>query len=112
MTQKTFIFTAAVVATVAMSPVASAQELLDQPIKLEIGGAPGGGLFLTGGDDDTEVNFNVYTFSGFVNYFLTQKVALEGEYLFGNGWGQDIVFRNGLVIGQQLPFSNNFTGGL
>jgi opacity protein-like surface antigen len=91
---------------------ASAQELWDQPIRFELGGTPGGGLFLTGGDDDTEVNFNVYTFSAVADYYVTQRVALEGEYMWGNGWGQDIVFRNGLVIGQQLPFSNAFTGGL
>lgn len=112
MTHRRFVFTAAFLATLAMSPAASGQELLDPPIRFEVGGAPGGGMFLTGGDDNTEVNFNVYTFSGYVDYYLTQKVAVEGEYLFGNGWGQDIVFRNGLVTGQQLPFSTNFTGGL
>jgi hypothetical protein len=101
----------ALAAVIGAAPV-SAQELWDQPIRLEIGGTPGGGLFLTGGDDDTEVNFNVYTFSAVADYYLTQRVALEGEYMWGNGWGQDIVFRNGLVIGQQLPFSNAFTGGL
>ena len=112
MTHKTFVFTAVFLAAVIMSPAAYGQELPDGPIRFEIGGAPGGGMFLTGGDDDAEVNFNVYTFSAYVDYYLTQKVAVEGEYLFGNGRGQDIVFRNGLVIGQQLPFSSNFTGGL
>src|SRR5688572_14279901 len=102
--------TAVLLASLVLPPAAHAQELLDPPIRLEIGGAPGGGMFLIGGDDDTEVNFNVYTFSAYVNYYLTQKIALEGEYMFGNGWGQDIIFRNGLVIGQQLPFSNNFMG--
>jgi hypothetical protein len=104
--------TAVLLASLVLPPAAHAQELLDPPIRLEIGGAPGGGMFLIGGDDDTEVNFNVYTFSAYVNYYLTQKIALEGEYMFGNGWGQDIIFRNGLVIGQQLPFSNNFMGGV
>jgi len=99
-------------ATVALGSVASGQELTDQPIRLEIGGTPGGGLFFTGGDDDSEANFNVYTFSSHVDYYLTQRVAVEGEYMFGNGWGQDIVFRDGLLIGQQTPFSHAFTGGL
>ena len=112
MTRRNFILAVALVGIVAMPPIAWGQELPDGPIRMEIGGTPGGGMFLTGGDDNTEVNFNVYTFSGYVDYYLTQKLAVEGEYLFGNGWGQDIVFRNGLVIGQQLPFSNNFMGGL
>ncbi len=90
----------------------AAQELLDTPIRMEIGGTPGGGLFFTGGDDDTEANFNIYTFSSHVDYYLTQRFALEGEYMFGNGWGQDIVFRNGLLVGQQTPFSHTFTGGV
>ena len=92
--------------------IAFGQELIERPIRFEVGGTPGGGLFLMGGDDDTEVNFNVYTFSANADYYLTQRLALEGEYTFGNGWGQDIVFRNGLVIGQQLPFSHSFTGAL
>jgi hypothetical protein len=92
--------------------VAAAQEIIDAPIRLEIGGTPGGGLFFTGGDSDTEANFNVYTFSANADYYLTQKVAVEGEYMFGNGWGQDIVYRNGLLIGQQTPFSHAFTGAV
>ena len=91
---------------------ASAQELTDQPIRLEVGGTPGGGMFFTGGDGDAEANFNVYTFSTHADYYVTQRVAVEGEYMFGNGWGQDVVYRNGLLIGQQTPFSHAFTGGL
>ena len=102
----------AVFAAASTTGTAAAQEILDSPIRLEIGGTPGGGLFLTGGDDDSEANFNVYTFSSHVDYYLTQRLAVEGEYLFGNGWGQDIVFRNGLLVGQQTPFSHTFTGGV
>lgn len=113
MTHRMFIVAAyTLLATFATGAVVSAQELLDQPIRFEVGGTPGGGLFFTGGDDNTEANFNVYTFSGHADYFVTQQVAVEGEYLFGNGWGQDIVFRDGLLIGQQTPFSHAFTGGL
>lgn len=113
MTRAMCAFAGAFFAAVLYGPVPTfAQELYDQPIRLEIGGAPGGGLFFTGGDDDTEVNFNVYTFTANADYYLTQQLAVEGEYLFGNGWGQDVVFRNGLLIGQQLPFSNAFTGAL
>jgi hypothetical protein len=102
----------ALLALFASGGAASGQELIDQPIRLEIGGTPGGGLFFTGGDDNTEVNFNVYTFSSHVDYYVTQRVAVEGEYLFGNGWGQDIVYRDGLLVGQQTPFSHAFTGAL
>jgi hypothetical protein len=111
MTLRTFIFaTVAVMATV-VTPAAG-QEVPDTPIRLEVGGTPGGGMFFTGGDGDTEADFNVYTFSANADYYLTQQVALEGEYMFGNGWGQDIVYRNGLLIGQQLPFSHAFTGAV
>ena len=95
-----------------MTGAVSAQEFLDTPIRMEIGGTPGGGLFFTGGDNDSEANFNVYTFSSHVDYYLTQRLAVEGEYMFGNGWGQDIIYRNGLLVGQQTPFSHTFTGGV
>ena len=96
----------------SMTGAVSAQEILDTPIRMEIGGTPGGGLFFTGGDNDSEANFNVYTFSSHVDYYLTQRLAVEGEYMFGNGWGQDIIYRNGLLVGQQTPFSHTFTGGV
>lgn len=102
----------AVFAAASTADNAAAQELSNAPIRLEIGGAPGGGLFFTGGDNDGEANFNVYTFSSRVDYYLTQKLAVEGEYMFGNGWGQDIEYRNGLLVGQQTPFSHTFTGGV
>lgn len=102
----------ALAAAASMTSSATAQELSDAPIRLEIGGTPGGGMFFTGGDNDGEANFNVYTFSSHVDYYVTQKLAVEGEYMFGNGWGQDIVYRNGLLVGQQTPFSHTFTGGV
>ena len=97
---------------VSTTGTVSGQELTNAPIRMEIGGTPGGGLFFTGGDDDGEANFNVYTFSSHIDYFVSQKLAVEGEYMFGNGWGQDIVYRNGLLVGQQTPFSHTFTGGV
>jgi Outer membrane protein beta-barrel domain len=113
MTSRRLALALTLVAAVAAAPGESrAQEIVEQPILLELGGTPGGGLFFTGGDDNAEANFNVYTFSGNAAYYVTQRVALEGEYLFGNGWGQDIVFRNGLLVGQQTPFSHAFTGGV
>ncbi len=112
MTQRMRVVVVAMLAVLAIGSGVSAQESFETPIRLEVGGAPGGGLFFTGGDGDTEANFNVYTFSTHADYYLTQKLAVEGEYMFGNGWGQDVLFRNGLLVGQQLPFSHAFTGGL
>jgi hypothetical protein len=89
-----------------------AQEVPDTPIRLEIGGSPGGGSWFIGGDDNGEVDFNVYTFGGFVDYYFTQKVAVEGEYVVGVGMGQDILFRNGLIPGQQVPYAHNFNGNV
>jgi hypothetical protein len=89
---------------------AAGQEVLDRPIMLEIGGSPGGGTWFLGGDDNTEVNYNVYTFSFYGDWYATQKLALEGEYTFGVGMGQDITFRNGRIPGQQVPWTNDLMG--
>ena len=48
---------------VAGCAVASAQEGPGAG-KLEVGGWPGGGVILVGGDDNTEVNFNNYGYGG------------------------------------------------
>jgi hypothetical protein len=92
------------------SSAAVGQEVLNQPISFEIGGSPGGGTWFLGGDDDTEVNYNVYTFSFYGDWYATQKLALEGEYTFGVGMGQDLIFRNGLIPGQQVPWTNDISG--
>ena len=102
----------AILFLLSFAPGAVAQEVADRPIRLEIGGSPGGGTFFIGGDDNTEVNFNVYTFGGFADYYLSQQVAVEADYTFGVGWGQDILFRNGLIPGQQVPFSNIISGSV
>lgn len=102
----------AIVVLLAMCSTVRAQEVLSTPIRLEVGGSPGGGSWFIGGDDNTEVDFNVYTFGGYVDYYLTQKVAVEGEYVLGVGMGQDILFRNGLIPGQQVPYAHNVTGNL
>jgi hypothetical protein len=112
MTKPVSVFALTLFVAGSIGVTVAAQEIVDAPIRLEIGGTPGGGLFFTGGDNDSEANFNVYTFSSHVDYYLTQRLAVEGEYMFGNGWGQDIVYRNGLLVGQQTPFSHAFTGGV
>src|SRR5437763_876454 len=82
-----------------------AQEITNRPIALEVGGSPGGGTWLTGGDGNAEVNFNLYTIGSYADWYATQKLALEGEYTFGFGMSQDLTFRNGLIPGQQVPWT-------
>ena len=43
----------ALLALLATCSPASAQEVVDRPIRLEIGGSPGGGTWFVGGDDNT-----------------------------------------------------------
>jgi hypothetical protein len=71
--------------------------------KLELGLFPAGGTFFVGGDDDLEVNFNVYSFGGDVTYYLTEHVALEGEFGIGLGWGQDLMYQKAEVFHVQVP---------
>lgn len=99
-----------IVLLLCTSSTAVGQEVLDRPISFEVGGSPGGGTFFVGGDDNTEVDYNVYTFSFYGDWYATQKVAVEGEYTFGVGMGQDITFRNGLIPGQQVPWTNDIMG--
>ena len=58
----------AAVVLFAGSSIASAQEATTGAGKVEIGGFPGGGTFFIGGDDNKEVNFNVYTAGGGLTY--------------------------------------------
>jgi len=60
--------------------LASAQDATIGAGKVEIGGFPGGGTFFVGGDDNKEVNFNVYTAGGGLTYYFSPVVAFEGEF--------------------------------
>src|SRR5829696_5331845 len=80
---------------------ASAQDATIGAGKVEIGGFPGGGTFFIGGDDNQEVNFNVYTAGGGLTYYLTNAVAIEGEFTGSVGWAQDVTFRNAALIHNQ-----------
>jgi len=91
---------------------ASAQETTIGAGKLEIGGFPGGGTFFVGGDDDTEVNFNVYTAGGGITYYFNQKVAVEGELTGSVGWAQDVNFQNTQVVHNQMPTVWSYGGNV
>lgn len=82
---------------------ASAQEATIGAGKVEIGGFPGGGTFFVGGDDNKEVNFNVYTAGGGLTYYFTNAVAVEGEFTGSVGWAQDVHFNNSKLIHNQMP---------
>ena len=71
--------------------------------KVEIGGFPMGGTFLVGGDDDKEVNFNVYSAGANLTYYLTDRAAIEGELGISFGLAQDVLFKNKQVLHVQMP---------
>jgi hypothetical protein len=83
--------------------IASAQEATIGAGKIELGGFPGGGTFFTGGDDNTEVNFNVYTAGGDFTYYFNPKMAVELEMTGSVGWAQDVYYHNAKVIHVQMP---------
>ena len=87
----------------AVTSVASAQEPATGAGKVEIGGFPMGGTFFTGGDDDKEVNFNVYSAGANLTYYLTTRAAIEGELGVSFGLAQDVFFNKTEVLHVQMP---------
>ena len=85
------------------SSVASAQAPTTGAGKVEIGGFPMGGTFFVGGDDDTEVNFNVYSAGANLTYYLTTRAAIEGELGISFGLAQDVFFNKTEVLHVQMP---------
>jgi len=103
------LFPATLILLIACSTVFG-QEVTNRPISLEVGGYPGGGTWLVGGDGNAEAGFNVYTIGFYGDWYATQKVALEGEYTFGFGMSQDLTFQNDLLPGQQVPWTGDLGG--
>ena len=71
--------------------------------KIEIGGFPMGGTFFVGGDDNGEVNFNVYSTGANLTRYFTQRVAIEGEFTLSFGLAQDVFYKNAEVLHVQMP---------
>jgi hypothetical protein len=71
--------------------------------KMEIGGFPMGGTFFVGGDDDGEVNFNVYSSGASLTRYFAQRLAVEGEFGLSFGLAQDVVYKNEDVLHVQMP---------
>jgi hypothetical protein len=110
MTGKVFFILVALVGSCA---VASAQELGEPGAgKLEIGGFPGGGLWLVGGDDNTEVDFNNYDFGGGATWYLSPIAAIEGEAAFGLGISQNVHYENRTVYRIQMPHTLTTSGNV
>jgi hypothetical protein len=102
----------AVALLLAGCTVASAQDATIGAGKVEVGGFPGGGTFFVGGDDNREVNFNVYTAGGGLTYYLNDAVAIEGEVTGSVGWAQDVTFRNAPLIHNQMPTVWSYAGNI
>ena len=92
--------------------LASAQEAAIGAGKLEVGGFPGGGTFFVGGNDNNEVNFNVYTAGGDLTYYVNPKTAVEGEFTGSVGWAQDVFFQSKKVIHVQMPGVWSYMGNV
>jgi hypothetical protein len=89
--------------TFAVVSAASAQNPNLGAGKVEVGGFPMGGAAFVGGDDDTEVNFNVYSVGANLTYYVTGRAAIEGELGINLGLAQDILFKKTEVLHVQLP---------
>ena len=110
---KTFTITSIVAILVAASGVAQAQEVGSPGAgKLEVGGFPGGGLWLGGGDDNTEVDFNNYDFGGGAAWYVNSKAAFEAEAAFGLGLSQNVSYRNNIVYRVQMPHTLATNGNI
>ena len=96
----------------AAGGAASAQTPAIGAGKVEIGLFPMGGAFFTGGDDDTEVNFNVYSSGANLTYYLTPRAAVEGELGISLGLAQDIFYRKAQVLHVQMPNVWNYFGNV
>lgn len=101
-----------VVVLVATCAVASAQEAGPGAGKLEVGGFPGGGLWLVGGDNNKEVNFNNYDFGADATWYANPKVAVEAESAFGLGISQEIYWQNADYNRIQMPHTLGVNGNV
>ena len=91
---------------------ASAQDTTTGAGKVELGLYPMGGTFFVGGDDNKEVDFNVYTAGSNLTYYLTNRAALEGEFGISFGLAQDVFFNRAEVLHVQMPNVWSYTGNV
>jgi hypothetical protein len=91
---------------------ASAQTPQAGPGKIEIGLFPMGGTFFVGGDDDKEVDFNVYSAGGGLTYYLSDLAAIEGEMGVSFGLAQDVFYKRAELLHVQVPNVWSYFGNL
>ena len=92
-----------VLLVLASGSAASAQPAALGAGKVEVGLYPVGGMAFVGGDDDREVNFNVYSSGAYLTYYLNERTALEGELGISFGLAQDVLFKRAEVLHVQMP---------
>ena len=110
---KTFKVILTVAILLAGSAVAAAQDVGSPGAgRLEVGGFPGGGLWLGGGDNNTEVSFNNYDFGGGATWYLNSNTALEADAAFGLGLSQNVNYRNNVVYRVQMPHTLGTNGNI
>ena len=107
--------TCKVILTVGILLVGCAVALAQEPGPpgagtFEVGGFPGGGMWLTGGDDNTEVDFNTYDFGGYASWYFHPMVALEAQADFGLGLSQNVNYKNEIVYRVQMPHTLGISG--
>ena len=90
--------------------VASAQDV--GAGKFELSGWPVGGLYLKGGDDNTEVNFNDYSYGGGATFYLNPTVGVEVEASYGLGLAQGVVYKNKDVHHVEVPNTLQTSGNI
>jgi hypothetical protein len=96
----------------AVSCSVAAQENATGAGKVEIGLYPIGGTFFVGGDDNKEVDFNVYTAGGNLTYYATRQIAIEGELTISFGLAQDVFFNRAEVLHVQMPNVWSYSGNV
>ncbi len=100
-----------VIVLLAGCGVASAQEGPGAG-KLEVHGFPGAGLWLQGGDNDEEVNFNNFAFGMGASWYVTPMVSVEGEESFGVGIVQDVNYHRREWDRARVPYTLAFNGNV
>jgi len=103
---------ASALSVLAVVSSAAAQEPATGAGKVEIGLYPIGATFLVGGDDNKEVNFNVYTAGTNLTYYVNRRVAIEGELTIGFGLAQDVLFNKAAVLHVQMPNVWSYSGNI
>jgi hypothetical protein len=91
---------------------AAAQDAATGAGKLEVGLYPLGATVLVGGDDNKEVNFNLYTAGTNLTYYVNKRTAIEGELTISFGLAQDVVFNRTQVLHVQMPNVWSYSGNV